>query len=102
MRYFGKPGGGYTSGLWRGRLGINIGNGLVFRRISKNIRKFAVVRENTMEVYNDKHHESYRDIQPDGEIPKKCSCPRHNGSLKVRFKGKIEFDLYAQIGEIKG
>lgn len=109
MRYFGKPGGGYTSGLWRGRMGITLPqNHLVFRRISKNLRKFAVVRKNTLTIFNDKlldkSHREYRDVFEnfDDEKMNGCVCPRHSASLKVKFKQIPKLDLFAEIGEIKG
>ena len=106
FRYFGKPGGGYTSGLWRGCLGLNVTDDLVFRRIAKNARRFAVVKLESLEVHNDKlldkAHSNYRDVQPDGGIPNMCKCPRHRASLRVRFKKIPEMELYARIGEVKG
>lgn len=107
QRYFGESGGGYTTGLWRGRLGLRVTDDMVFRRISKNQRKFAIVKLDTMVVYNDKyldkHHKSYRDLFPDGPIPKGCCCPRHSGSIRVKWKNRVPaMSLYAQIGDIKG
>lgn len=114
-RYFGVVGGGYTSGLWRGRLGLALFYGqpgakkwdenLVFRRISKNKRKFAVVRIDTLEVYNDKYldksHYKYRDLLPNGPIPNThCYCPRHKGSIKVRFKQIPELELFESVKDI--
>ena len=114
-RYWGKPGGGYTSGMWRGRLGIFIympgdkhyDGHIVFRRISKNKRTFAVVHVDSMEVYNDKKLDKFndRDIIPDGDIPiKYCNCRRHKGSIKVRFKdGKPpELEFFYKTGEVRG
>lgn len=105
FRYFGTKGGGYTSGIWRGRLGILIDDGVSknirFRRISKSRRKFACVYEDTMVVKDDKlldkSHGDYRDVVEDGPIPKMCRCPRHSGSLKVDWAQKPEFDLYALV-----
>ena len=107
MRYFGVTGGGYTTGMWRGRFGISLGDTLVFRRIAKNARRFAVIQINTLEVFNDKyldkHNPMYRDLSPDGEIPTdKCRCPRHKGSIRVRFKQKPELELFALVGQAKG
>lgn len=108
FRYFGGTGGGYTSGIWRGRFGIQIDDTLVFRRISKNQRKFGVVKICDLEVFNDKlldkSHHIYRGLVPNGEIPNMCKCPRHKSSIKVRFKNdkKPDMDLYIQIGDYKG
>jgi len=116
-RYWGETGGGYTSGMWRGRLGISLylpgekeyDANLVSRRISKNKRTFAVVHVDTMEVHNDKYldkaHYVYRDIVPDGPVPKNhCYCSRHKGSIKVRFKGgkPPELEFFYRTGEVKG
>jgi hypothetical protein len=112
MRYFGNQSEcGYTSGLWRGRYGIeinrypeykNISKSIVFRRISKNKRKFALVYTDSLVVRNDsfldKSHDGYRHLIPDGEIPEDmCKCSRHKGSIKVTWKNKPTFDLYFQI-----
>lgn len=110
FRYFGETGGGYTSGLWRGKLGIIIHTDktLVFRRLSKNIRKFGVVKLESLEVHNDKPldkaHGQYRnEFYKDGsEIKKECHCPRHMGSVGVKMKSNIKMDLYARIGNPKG
>jgi hypothetical protein len=116
LRYFGVTGGGYTtSGLWRGRYGHEIGfwtefrntsKPIVFRRISSNTRKFACVYTDTLSVKNDsfldKTHDTYREIQPDGEIPSMCKCARHKGSLVVDWKIKPDFELYYEIGDYKG
>lgn len=112
-RYFGCTGGGYTSGLWRGRLGLAVFYGqpgvkewdknLIFRRISKNKRKFAVVRKDTLEVYNDKHLDKTdydRELYPNGPIPDICICPRCRGSIKVRFKQMPDLELFASIKDI--
>lgn len=107
MRYFGVKGGGYTSGLWRGRLGLSVNwdKNLVFRRISKNKRSFAVVRLETLEVFNDKvlHKTHGRNlIQNGGDLIKHCMCPQCRGSIKVRFKTKPDMELYIRIGDVKG
>ena len=80
---------------------------MVFRRISKNARRFSIVKTDTLEVFNDKlldkHHKSYRGIIPNGDIPKNaCPCPRHGQSVKVRFKFPLKMKLYASVGDIKG
>lgn len=112
--YFGAPSGGYTSGLWRGRYGREINHfkktlskTVVFRRISKNTRKFACVYAETLEIKNDKYldksHKNYRPIFEDGaKIPKGYMSPRQKDSLKVDWKIKPEFDLYKSFGEYKG
>ena len=114
-RYWGKSGGGYTTGMWRGRLGISLylpgekqyDPNIVFRRISKTKRKFAVVHLDTMEVHNDKSLDRLndRDLLPDGPIPRNvCNCPRHKGSIKVRFKNNQppELELFYRTGDVKG
>ena len=116
LRYFGnKSECGYTSGLWRGRYGIeinhypeykNISKPIVFRRISKNKRKFGLVYASSLVVENDsfldKSQQNYRELIQDGEIPEMCSCTRHKGSIKVSWKQKPIFDLYYKVGEISG
>jgi hypothetical protein len=109
LRYFGVKGGGYTSGIWRGRLGLTIGKTpLVFRRVSKHLRKFAIVKKDTMEVHNDHplwktHFTPYqRDKIPDGPIPEGCSCPVHGASINVKFVKEPKWIEYAKIGDIKG
>ena len=111
-RYLGNRGGGYTSGLWRGRYGIDINmltkhkptKPITLRRISKNNRKFACVYEDTLHVQNDKflykEHEGYRDLLTNGsKIPSMCQCPKHKASIKVDWKNNIpEFDLYYEYG----
>jgi hypothetical protein len=109
MNYLGmNKMGGYTTGLWRGRFGFNIWNDLVFRRISKGRRVFGIVKQETLEVFNDKplnklgykhgHHHT-----PNGEVPNNCcSCPTHKGAIKVRFKTRPEMETYATIGDVKG
>jgi len=113
-RYFGARKGGYTSGLWRGRYGLelsywkeyNTSKPVVFRRISKNSRQFACVYSDTLQAKNDsyldKSHDAYRDIVPDGEIPDMCQCGRHKASIKVDWIDKPEFALYCEYGEHKG
>ena len=79
---------------------------VVFRRISKNQRKFACVYADTLLVKNDsfldKSHTNYRDVEPDGNIPKMCVCPRHKGSLRVDWKSKPNFEFYKKFGYVKG
>ncbi len=107
-RYFGTNGGGYTTGLWRNRLGVAVGEELTFRRISTKQRKFAIVKYDTMVIKNDKHlfkaHRNFRELEPDGEIPKMCRCPKHRGSLKVVWRDNKAPNMtkYAEYGDIKG
>ena len=114
-RYFGHSNNSYVSGMWRGRYGhqINfwpnyqgVSKPIVFRRISKNTRKFACVYEDTLMVKNDKfldlRHFRYGKVYPDGEIPNICKCTTHLGIIKVGWKVKPEFDLYFEYGSYKG
>ena len=55
MRYYGCVGGGYTSGLWRGRYGNEVNfykkglsKNITFRRLSNNVRKFGCVYSDTV------------------------------------------------------
>lgn len=109
FKYFGGgSGGGRNSGINRGCYGITINRdkNIVFRRISKNKRKFACVYGSELEVYNDKYlfkqHSGYRDLYSDGEeIPDICICPRHKGSIRVKWKNYIpKLLFYAKIGNI--
>jgi hypothetical protein len=117
MRYFGVVGGGYNSGLWRGRYGEEINwrktgdspsKTMVFRRISRNKRKFACVYADELVVKNDKlldkSHQDWREVVPDGPIPSmNCGCPRHKPSLRVGWANGVPvFKLFAKIGESKG
>lgn len=74
-----KGSGGRRSYLRRGTLGYMIPgmSGVVFRRISKNKRKFGIVKIETM-------------VQKNGEEIdlKQCSCPRHLGGTKVKWRDK--------------
>lgn len=107
-RYFGVTGGGYTSGLWRGRYGLSFGlpMNLVFRRISHRQRKFAVVRADTLEAHNDKplnkSHAQGWTAQPNGTLPTGCKCTKCTGSVRVKFKKVPDMDFYFQYKEIKG
>jgi hypothetical protein len=110
MNYLGmEKMGGYTTGLWRGRFGMNIWNDLVFRRISKNKRAFGIVKQDTLEVHNDKplnrvdYLRGGGEPTPNGPVPNNmCNCPTHKGALKVRFKTRPEMEVYARIGDVKG
>lgn len=107
-RYFGIVGGGRDSGLWRNRLGLTISDEpklIVFRRISKNLRHFAAVYAETMEIFNHKPLDKYDyndKVIPNGPIKIGCQCPRHRGALKVRFIKKPDFVLYKEFGSDRG
>lgn len=115
FRYFGRPGGGYTTGLWRNRLGITISedvnhdknteNTLIFRRISKHKRIFGIVTLNHLIVNNDTPINRCfdRDISKnDDDLYSLCSCPNQRGSVKVKFKTVPDMFSYFSIGEISG
>jgi hypothetical protein len=89
--------GGYSSYLKRGVFGYRFDeeNNLVFRRISRNQRRFAVVKANTLvnkdtkEVFNNKNMNM-------------CMCPLHLGGTKVDWSYMPETYTYVFIGDIKG
>ncbi len=64
---------------------------LVFRRISRNRRVFAIVCVDVLE-------------RTDGQPIKidQCACPQHRGGQKVRFKTRPEMETVFTWGDIKG
>ena len=81
--------------------------GKLFRRISRNKRKFACVYADELIVKNDKFldkaHCKWRELEEDGEIESQnCLCPRHKPSVRVDWRNKKpEMELYVKIGSIK-
>jgi hypothetical protein len=65
---------------------------LVFRRISKRLRRFAVVKPDTLV-----DHETGSPVEYT-----KCCCPTCLGGKKVKWKNKPETYEYVRIGEIRG
>jgi hypothetical protein len=88
-RYWGDEGGGYTSYVRRGTFGFWIDRGdLVFRRIAKNARRFAVVKMDTLKIL------TREDVR--------CPCPIHLGGAKVTWINKPAMTLWKRVGEPKG
>ncbi len=111
FRYFGKTGGGYCSGLWRGRYGLEMPfqGELVFRRIAKNARKFGIVKPDTLVAHKGRpiianKPSGWIECKEGEQIPSGCGCPNCKGQTRVRWKNNTppKMKLYAQIGDIKG
>jgi len=87
-----KGSAGRRSYIRRNRFGYHINkSGLVFRRISKRRRKFAVVRANELVL-----RASLSEVNL-----KQCMCPIHLGAERVVWRsGKPKTYEYIRIGKI--
>ena len=87
---------GYSSYLRRGVLGLRIERGcdLFFRRISKRLRRFAIVKMNTMQEKG-----TGTDLN---DVTAKCMCPKHHGGVEIEWRYNPETYTYATVGDIKG
>jgi len=92
-----KGKGGHRSYLKRGTFGFLFDEeeNLVFRRISNNKRKFAVVKIDTL-LERDANRYMTRMLD-------QCKCPEHLGSVKVSWRGyKPDMVLFMKINSYIG
>jgi hypothetical protein len=87
--------GGHSSYLRRGTFGnmIDDEKRLVFRRISRRLRKFAIVKADTMV-----------DNEGNEVVMKQCRCPKHRGGTRVIWRDQQKPNMYnhIKVGKIKG
>ena len=67
---------------------------LVFRRISKKLRRFAVVKPDTLVRYDTGEPITFN--------KRCCYCPTCLGGVRVKWKDRPKMYEYVKVGDIKG